>query len=776
MKKIIKHAFSLTPIALAVMLTGCNDDSTDTAVQAKVTARTATILTVDGYQFKDLNKNGKLDAYEDWRNNVSTRIDDLVAQMTLEEKVGMMLIDTLNALGEGTVNGYHANYIQDEKMTRFIFRNPVYTQAQVDALSLSQRNPTSNPTGFGNSAPISPKEAAQYMNTIQSMAEATRLGIPALFKSNARNHNDPNAKPGINVSAGAFSEWPKEAGLAATQDMALIAEFSETMQAEWNAIGLRGMYGYMADLATEPRWYRVHETFTENSELASNIITTLVENLQGKKVGDKSIVLTMKHFPGGGPQFLGLDPHYIAGQHQTYPGGETTFNKHLAPFEAAVNAGVASLMPYYGIVGGSDWTARDGDSDKNTPLGVGTDKNSSAEVMLEQVLNQNNGVLDTKRIAFNKYNNATDAGAPVGNVGIAFSKGILQDLLRDQLGFKGVINSDTGIIGQSNSGLDVDAKNMQNNRAWGLQDKEKEEQLITAINAGTDVLSGFHENAEILKLVTDGKVEVSRIEESIKRLLQVQFELGLFENPYVDADLANSIVGSADKQEKAQIAQRKAVVLLKNGSQKATDTSKPNDTLLPLSVTKDTKLFTLGVDSKAAEAAGFVVTKGDDANGVKNADASDSNYALIRVRVTNKNTGMLVFGGSSFDQVSALDFTSLEAASTWDISPSLADIKQVMSEIGKENTVLSVYFRQPFVMDTASGMKNAGAILATFGSKDAALMDVITGKFNPSGKLPFALAETAQQIIDQDSDSEGYPENGKDASLYPFGHGLNYLD
>ncbi|USD66373.1 glycoside hydrolase family 3 N-terminal domain-containing protein [Vibrio sp. SCSIO 43136] len=770
----MKKIFALTPIALAVILSGCDDDSTvNVSDQANVASRTVNMLTVDGYQFKDLNKNGELDIYEDWRNSVSKRIDDLVSQMTLEEKVGMMLIDTLNALGEGSVSDFHAGYVQDQKMNRFIFRNPVLTQDEVDAMSPEERNPTQNPTGFGSSAPISPKEAAIYMNTMQEMAEKTRLGIPVLFKSNARNHNDPNAKPGINVSAGAFSEWPKEAGLAATQDMDLIAEFSGVMQAEWNAIGLRGMYGYMADLATEPRWYRVHETFTENSELASNIITTLVENLQGKEVNDKSIVLTMKHFPGGGPQFLGLDPHYIAGQHQTYPGGETTFNKHLAPFEAAVNAGVASLMPYYGVVGGSDWTARDGDSENNTPLGVGTDKTTSAEVQLEEVLNQNNGVLDTKRVAFNKYNNDTDAGDPVGNVGIAFSKGILQDLLRDQLGFQGVINSDTGIIGESNQGLDIDSKNMQNNRAWGLQDKTKQQQLITAIDAGTDVLSGFHENAEIRSLVENGLVEESRIDESVKRLLKVQFELGLFEDPYVDEDKANAIVGSADKQEKAKLAQRKAVVLLKNET--PASASAP---VLPLATTTNgssTKLFTLGVDVSAAEQAGFSVTKGDNTDGAKVADASSSDYALIRVRVTNKNTGWLVFGGSSFDEVSALDFTTMAQSNTWEISPSLDDIKAVMSEVGAENTVLSVYFRQPFVMDDASGLKDSGAILATFGSKDEALMDVITGKFNPSGKLPFALAKTAQQIIDQDSDAEGYPDaNGNDASLYPFGYGLSY--
>jgi beta-glucosidase len=228
--------------------------------QTKLDVRGVDLISTDGYQFKDLNKNGILNVYEDWRKTVDERVGDLISQMTLEEKVGMMLIDTMNAAPYGGVNSYHVDYIEQQKMTRFIFRNAILTQNEVDALPSDERTPeVSNVTGRA-SAPISPSEATQYMNTVQELSESTRLGIPVLFKSNARNHNDPNARAGINVSAGAFSEWPKEAGLAATRDMELIGEFAQIMRTEWNAIGLRGMYGYMADLSTEPRWYRVHET------------------------------------------------------------------------------------------------------------------------------------------------------------------------------------------------------------------------------------------------------------------------------------------------------------------------------------------------------------------------------------------------------------------------------------------------------------------------------------------------------------------------------------
>ncbi len=356
--------------------------------------------------------------------------------MTLEEKVGMLLINTLNAGQYGRMTARAVEFIEEEKMTRFVFRNPV----------VNNPDPTPSSDAF-RGIEVSPFEAAQFMNSIQELAESTRLGIPALFKSNARNHISYDARAGINVAPGAFSSWPKESGLAATRDLELIAQFGKIMAQEWTAIGLRGMYGYMADLATEPRWYRVQETFTEDSKLASDIISTLIKSLQGESLNSKSVALTIKHFPGGGPQEGGGDLHYDFGKRQVYPAQK--FDYHLAPFEAAVDAGASSIMAYYGI--------------------------------------------------------PVDQPYLPNNVGMAFSKGILTDLLRKKLGFKGYINSDTGIIGE---------------RAWGLEDKSVEEQITIAIEAGTDVLSGFNNNKQLLALVNAGKISESRVDLSVRRLLK----------------------------------------------------------------------------------------------------------------------------------------------------------------------------------------------------------------------------------------------------------------
>jgi beta-glucosidase len=652
--------------------------------QPLLEGRAVELLHENQLTFKDLNKNQKLDIYEDWRKPLDQRVADLVSQMTLEEKVGMLLINTLNAGEKGKMTDGAVDLIENQKMTRFVFRNTI------------KNNPVN--TGPGNGfagTQISPYDAAQFMNAVQELSESTRLGIPALFKSNSRNHMEIDARAGINVESGSFSAWPKESGLAATRDMELIADFAKIMAEEWRAIGLRGMYGYMADLSTEPRWYRVHETFTEDSELATEIITVLIKNLQGESLNSKSIALTIKHFPGGGPQEGGGDPHYDFGKNQVYPAGK--FDYHLAPFRAAVDAGASSIMAYYGIPVGQPYLPN--------------------------------------------------------NVGMAFSKGILTDLLRSKLGFKGYVNSDTGIIGD---------------RAWGLEDKTVDEQILIAIEAGTDILSGFSNNKQILALVESGKLPESRVNLSVTRLLKEQFELGLFENPYVDPNRAAYVVGNAAFQRKADLAQRKSVVLLQNKFTLPLAQPKGQDTL---------QIFTLGMNTdlfKDRAWANFKVTAGeyDRSKGEKlPAISTETDFAIIRVQITNEGGSDRRFGGALPDELNFLSLSEMAKSKSWKISPSLEDIQTIMETMGPEKTILSIDFRQPYVLDEASGILNAGGLLATFGVSDAALMDIIMGKFNPSGKLPFALAKTSAAVVAQDPDAPGYPEED---TLFPFGFGLTY--
>ncbi|TWI52598.1 beta-glucosidase [Pseudomonas duriflava] len=689
------------------------------------------LIVINGFKFKDLNANNQLDAYENWRLPAERRAADLVSRMNLNEKAGMMLIDTLNPGFGGTIDAPADQYINSERMTRFIFRSVVTA------------NPVESTTSSRNGQQVTPEQAARWTNAIQEMAEKTRLGIPVLFKSNARNHYERNARFGINTEAGSFSEFPKEAGLAATRDMRIIRDFARIMGEEWKAIGLRGMYGYMADLSTEPRWYRVHETFTEDADLGTEIMKTLVENLQGGPVNRNTpVALTMKHFPGGGPQEMGLDPHYTFGKNQVYPAGN--FEYHLKPWRAAIEAGVSSVMPYYGV-----------------PIDL------------------------------------TYKGVKYEQTGMAFSKQIVNDLLRQQLGFKGYVNSDTGIISA---------------RGWGLENKTVAERAAAAINSGTDVLSGFNTKQTIIDLVKSGLVSEERVDEAVRRLLKEQFELGLFENPYVDASKAAGIIGNDEFRAKALQAQRKSIVLLQNLAQSSIKSAKK---ILPIpapSTGQPLKLYTMNMNADVvggAEYGGYTVVNGDyDAEkGQSRPSASGADYAILRIEVSNPQeitgtykskdslTGAnpayinpqtqktwgaadpdsiddgLIYGGALPWEVNALSFTEMAKTASWSISPKLEDIQAVMQEVGSKKTILAIYFRQPYVMDDASGLKNAGAILAGFGVSDSVLMDVITGKYKPRGKLPFALANNLEAVINNDPDAPGYP--AKD-TLFPFGFGLSY--
>lgn len=695
--------------------------------------RSKTVLTVDGAAFRDANGNGRLDPYEDWRLSPERRVADLLPRMTREQKAGMMLIDTLNAGCAGALADSKASdYVQVQKMTRFILRNVAAPKAALCDGSVS--------AGRGGFT-VTPRQLAEFHNAVQALAEAEPLGIPVLFKDNQRNHYNNDPRFGISGGAGAFTEFPREAGIAAaalgTGDMAPVYALTEVMGAEFRAVGLRGVYGYMADLATEPRWYRVSETFTENADLNAGIMRALVGGLQGGPLSPRSsVALTMKHFPGGGPQEQGLDPHYSFGKQQVYPG--RNFDYHLKPFKAAIEAGLEAVMPYYGV-----------------PV------------------------------------NVTHEGVTYDQIGFAFNRQIVTDLLRDKLGFKGYVNSDTGII---------------NERAWGLEGKSVPERAATAINAGVDVLSGFNQNQVIIDLVERGLVKQQRVDEAAGRLLLAQFRLGLFENPYVDAVGVNHIIGKSEHRTAGLQVQKQSIVLLQNRGQGPAK-------VLPLAAGK--RLYTMGMGKADVEAYGYKVTDGNYAAPAARPSAAGHDAAIIRVQVTNPirttlayrtqqmgadtgkrnprtgkvwgaedpcvshpaqnptcvdDTGIL-FGGAFPWEANRLSFTTMAASESWQISPSLADIQAVMREVGADRTVLAIYFRQPYVLDEASGLNNAGALLATFGVSDNALLDVVSGKFNPQGKLPFALANKLEAIVNKQSDVPGYQASD---TLYPYGFGLAY--
>jgi beta-glucosidase len=439
-------------------------------------------LTVDGFTYRDLNKNGKLDVYEDIRQPVDARVNNLLSQMTLDEKAGTMFFMMISMKKDGSISEKPA--LSDP----FSFMVPGTSKM----MFMKHLNHFNILYGTGK------KEMAAWNNNLQKLAERTRLGIPATIGTDPRNHFSNN--PLASAIAGEFSQFPEPLGLAAIGDSLLVAEFARMARQEYLAAGIRVALHPQIDLATEPRWGRMNSTFGEDAVLTSKLTTAYIKGFQGDSMGVNSVACMTKHFPGGGPQKEGIDPHFKVQKGQVYPGNN--FDYHLLPFEAAFKAGTAEIMPYYGVAMGQ-----------------------------------------TKE-----------------DIGMSFNKEIITGLLRNKYKFDGIVCTDWGII----TDWKVFGKTILTARAWGMLNKSEKERVEKVINAGVDQFGGETTTDLIIQLVQEGKISEARIDTSVRRLLKMKFTMGLFDNPYVDVDKASETIGRSDFKAAGELAQRKSMILLKN--------------------------------------------------------------------------------------------------------------------------------------------------------------------------------------------------------------------
>ncbi len=614
-----------------------------TTEQPEVAARVVSILQVDGMLFKDLNKNGKLDRYEDWRQPTEARVADLVGQMTIEEKAGTMVGPSLTVGPNGGVSE------QPTFMVNPFNPGPPTMVSPATADVLNNRHIIQ----FIIRDNLAPKSMANWLNAVQQMAEGTRLGIPVLFVTNPRNIQGVGAVFGITEAGSAFSQWPGTLGLAATRDPVLVEEFGRIAAREYLSVGLRGAYHPTADVATEPRWGRFRETFGEDANLTAQMITAYIRGFQGRRLGPRSVALVTKHFPGAGPALGGQDAHFTWGKNQVYPGRNLEF--HLQPWKAAIAEGTAMIMPYYAV-----------------PKGMTSE-----------------------------------------DVGMSYNKEIVTGMLRTRLGYQGVVNSDTGIT---------------INMPWGVESLSLRDRYRKAIEAGVDRLGGDLTPEIIVDLVKSGAVTEARIDESVRRILRIHFGLGIFENPYANPEEAARTVRRREFQEKGDIAQRKSIVLLRNA-----------DELLPLK--SGTKIYVENIDPAIASKFGFVSTTNPE----------EADVAIARV-FSSRDAGYL--GANSNAPI--------------DLTLPAEQVAKLQSLMKKRPTILAVQFERPLVIpELAAG---SAALLATFGVTDEALLDVIFGKFTPTGKLPFEIPSSMEAVRNQ---LEDMPYDSKDP-LFRFGHGLGY--
>jgi len=598
-------------------------------------------INVDGEVFRDLNRNGALDPYEDYRVATTDRVEDLLKQMTLEEKVGQM---------------FHPPVLIEPDP---LFR--VFLEAMNAGTSIEELITRKSLTHFNFYGGASPENIAKRLNELQRIAERTRLGIP-LSVSSDPVHEVPRGGGIASFTLGGVSKWPSQLGFAAGRDASMLEAFGKIAAAEYRAMGFTTALHPMSDMATEPRWARNFGTFGSNADLSAEMTVAYMKGFQGEGLSDQSVMTMVKHFPGGGPQLDGLDPHLKSGESQVYPG--ENFEYHLAPFIAAIENDMRVVMPYYGIP-----TAK-------------TDEDVA--------------------MAYNRY--------------------ILTDLLRDELGFEGVVCTDWGVV---------------TGRIWGVEELTVEERYLKSVEAGVDQYGGESDPEYIVDLVNRGAISEARIDESVRRILKNKFDLGLFEEPFVDEAVINELVNLPEYTALGMQAQRNAVVLLDNET-----------ATLPLAA--KTRIFVDGLEPDVAAKYGTVVDSPEEADVVL--------LFLNTVFNGNQPAGT----DRTLDQMMASRFPDTNLAFNDEIltkAKSYSDLSQL---------VTLVDLNRPAVLTELKGMSSA--LVGTFGVSDEAMLDVVFGKHNPSGKLPFELPSSMAEV---EAQLEDVPDDTANP-LFPYGWGLTY--
>ena len=700
----------LVALALALAFAIASMQAASTApIQPKIHARVAPLLKVGDLSFKDLNRNGVLDPYEDWRLPVHKRVADLLSRMTLEEKAGLMQITSFNA-------GSLDDYLNQHHIRYFILRDN-----------------------------LTARELAARANTSQELAEKSRLGIPIVFASNPRNHVRDNLVYEEAEAAGEFSSWPGTLGLAATNDIKLIRAFAEIARAEWRASGIQKCYGYQVDVVTEPRWYRIQTTFGESPKWNSEIAREIVVGFQGTSLGPESVAQSIKHFPGDGAVDKGLDPHNIWGQWAVYPTPGSFFKYQLPPFQAAVDAGTSSIMSYY--------------------------NNPSNERSGEQLPKE---WWQSGRQQFEEV-----AGA--------YNMTLLTRLLRGRMGFKGYVNTDSGVL---------------TNNAFGVENLSTPQRFGKAVKAGVALFSDSNNPQGLLDAVHQHLLEESDLTSAVALLLKEIFQLGLFENPYTDPEAAQKIASSPVSAARADEAHRKSIVLLRNDRK-----------LLPMTGAR--KLY---VEVMAGQPAGFggrggaggrgqfgrvAGAAGPDAAGAQQAENSQGGRRGGRGEFAARGGAAAVNGTAALKALLAKDpsvqivdsVDQADVALLWlrpavyqrpehdyaDIALSPltgVDVAKVKQIEAAKPTVLMINFVNPWIINEVE--PGAAAVLATFDVKAEALLDVVKGRFRPAGKLPLTIPADQAAVDKNAPDVPGYAETfdyaykNRVGDKYVFGFGLTY--
>lgn len=706
------------------------------------------ILQIGNLSFKDLNKNGKLDPYEDWRQDIDIRVKDLASRMTKEQIAGLMLYSAHQAIpafpgpfGKGTYKGKIFNESgaspsditdqQREFLTRDNLRHVLITSVS------------------------SPSDAARWNNKVQALVESLGLGIPSNNSSDPRHSVDIGAEYTAGAG-GKISQWPEPLGLAATFDPELVRNFGHIASQEYRALGITTALSPQIDLGTEPRWVRINGTFGEDPILAADMARAYVDGFQTSEGtseikggwGYHSVNAMIKHWPGGGPEEGGRDAHYAYGKYAVYPGNN--FREHLIPF---VKGGLnleggthmaSAVMPYYTISYNQD----------------NTDKQ---------------------------------------NLGNGYSHYLISDLLRNQYHFDGVTCTDWGVTADEGEKADV-----FKGKSWGMELNSVAERHYKVLMAGVDQFGGNNDATPVLAAYEMGVKEHGedfmrkRFETSAIRLLRNIMRLGLFENPYLKIENTQAVVGNPGFMEAGYKAQLKSIVLLKN--QGVLPLKKGARVYIPQSYSAPRKDFFNNITPEKF----YDPIKPDLAKKYFDiqADASNADYAIVFVSSPNTGAGYdrtdLEKGGNGYVPISLQynSYTAKEAraqslAAGDPVEPGITNrsyknktiiaanvkdleiIRETVKKMNGKPVIVCMALSKPAIVSEFE--KGVPALVVSFGVQNQAILDILTG-VEPQGLLPFQMPANMETVEKQFEDIPHDMECYKDSrgNYYDFGYGLNY--
>lgn len=701
------------------------------------------IIESDGYAFKDLNKNGILDVYEDWRLPAYERAQDLASKMSIEEIAGLMLYSNHQAIPATYMGVYNGKKFEDTDVAPFSLTDEQQKFLLEDNLRHVLVTSVEGPA-----------VAAKWNNKVQALVEGYGLGIPTNNSSDPR-HGAPSDAEFFAGSGGSISRWAQSLGLAATFDPALVKRFGEVASLEYRALGLTTALSPQVDIATDPRWDRFVGTFGESPELSTAMAKAYCEGFQYSspdKViengwGYESVNAMVKHWPGGGAGESGRDGHMGTGKYAVFPGNN--FEDHKMPFlEGAFKLDnetkmASAVMPYY-------------------------------------------------TISFDQDPNGK-------NVGNGFSTYLIKDQLREKYGYDGVVCTDWGIT------ADAKVKFVHGGKPWGVDSLSVAERHYVALMAGIDQFGGNNVAGPVIEAYEMGVKEHgeefmrARMEQSAVRLLKNIFRVGLFENPYVSPEKAEEIVGNPEFMQLGYESQLKSVVMLKNKNQllpldKKTKVYIPSiktfrrdffgsdQSILEESIHKQiaSNYFEVVATPEEADVAivmiyspyNMQVSSGFD---IADFEKGGNGYVPITLQhekytAENARTRSLAFDTNESERTRSYKGKSVTAKNHEQLQV-LLDTKKAMK--GKP-VVAIINSYHPTVVSSFEPVVDA--LLLHFGNQDQALLDVLSGGFEPSGLLPFQMPadmETVEtQFEDVPFDMQCYTDT--EGNTYDFGFGMNW--